>query len=62
MPEDDGIGTWITLLKWTSDPVDEVKEREQAIDEYHGIRDKVGIARIQTAQGVLRLGEAYLAY
>ncbi len=40
VPEDDGIGAWLMLLRWNATTIDPVREREEALDKYHGIKLK----------------------
>ncbi len=40
VPEDDGIGAWIALLKWTSASTDPARARDQALNDYYGARLK----------------------
>ncbi len=40
VPEDDGIGAWLMLLRWSATTIAPVREREEALDKYHGIKLK----------------------
>ncbi len=40
VPQDDGIGAWIALLRWNTSTIGPAREREEALDDYYSIQLK----------------------
>ncbi len=40
VPEDDGIGAWLVLLRWNASTLVTAREREEELDNYYGIQLK----------------------